>query len=295
MPSYLRIRLQAVPSDLEDVVTQHCFDHGASGVSEALNFVQPDLTYDPRVLTGRTCEMDAYFSEKPGQDFFSRLNEWSPGIQCEIFEEEEKDWLELWKKDFKPFALVEPYWVVPSWCESPVEDSRALRIDPGMAFGTGTHATTQLAANFLMRRWSQNKEGQALSLLDVGTGTAILAMLAERIGYSPVVGLEIDPEARRVARENIAANQSTVDVRDELLEDYDHSHDVVVANIIDGVLIKLRKPLLGATRVGGDLFLTGILLERENIFADAFLKDDVQVVRRWQNDEWVGYWVRRLS
>lgn len=291
MKSFLRIRVQQVPDHLEDLMTQHCFDHGASGVAEALSFVQPDLTYDPQVVTPKQRELDVYFNERPAQLFFDRLIEWHKSIRWQIFEEQEKDWLEEWKKDFKPFSLVGDYWIVPSWCESPVADEFAIRIDPGMAFGTGTHATTQLASHFLAK-CKTGKEKP--SFLDVGTGTAVLAILARRMGFDTIVGLEIDPEARRVARENIERNGGGIEVPDDLLEEHRQSYDVVVANIIDGVLINLKRPLLGATKVGGDLFLTGILLEREEIFVDGFINSpEITVVRRWQNDEWVGYWVRR--
>lgn len=296
MKSFLRVRLQQVPDNLEDVITQHSFDYGASGVSEALAFVQPDLTYDPQVITPKQRELDIYFSESPARPFFDRLLEWNKNIKWQVFEEEEKDWLEEWKKGFKPFALVEPYWIVPSWFESPVAPEHAIRIDPGMAFGTGTHATTKLASHFLSKRLKENPGGKAPSLLDVGTGTAVLSILASRMGYQPIVGLEIDPEARRVARENVERNDVPVQILDEQLEEHHETYDVVVANIIDGVLINLKQPLIRATRLGGDIFLTGILVEREEIFSEGFINSpELTVVRRWQNEEWVGYWVRRIS
>ncbi len=298
--TYIRVRLRQVPEDLEDPITQHCFDHGASGVSEALEFIQPDLTYDPKILNHRLRELDVYFETEPEVAYFDRLTNWHKAITWQIFEEQQKDWLEEWKKDFKPFALVEPYWIVPSWCQSPVDDKHSLRIDPGMAFGTGTHATTQLASNFLAKR--AQKMTSPATLLDVGTGTAVLAILGARMGYAAIVGLEIDPEARRVARENVERNLVPVDVRDELLEEHHKSYDVVVANIIDGVLINLKKPLLNSMKIGGDLFVTGILVEREDRFNEGFVVNDpdpttpqLEMVRRWQNDEWVGYWLRRIS
>lgn len=295
--SYLRIRLRQVPTELEDLVTEHSFNCGVSGLSEALHFKQPNLAYDPTILTGRTKEFDAYFESAPSSDFFAGLTEISPLIQWEQFEEEEKDWLEEWKKGFEPFQLVGPYWIVPSWFESPVAPEYAIRIDPGMAFGTGTHATTQIASSFLHRKNKEASGQQPLSLLDVGTGTAVLAILARKLGFGPILGLEIDPEARRVARENIARNSGEdIEISDRLLEEVHQTFDVVAANIIDGVLIQLRKDLIGSTRTGGDLFLTGILLEREEHFLQHFIRcSPVQVVKRWQHDEWVGYWVRKIE
>lgn len=210
-----------------------------------------------------------------------------------------KDWLEEWKKGFEPFSLVGPYWIVPSWFDSPVDDKHTIHIDPGMAFGTGTHATTKLAATFLSKKAKEHKEGaEPYSLLDVGTGTAVLAILARKMGFEPIIGLEIDPEARRVARENLLRSKlDSIEILDNPIDEIHQSFDVVVANIIDGVLINLRKELLGCTKLGGDLFLTGILLEREEIFLEHFVQKDesLQVIKRWQHDEWVGYWVRKIA
>lgn len=294
--NYTRIRLKQVPTELEERITEHSFSCGASGLSEALRFKQPNLAYDPTILTGRTKDFDVYFSDAPASGFFKNLSDMATQIEWEVHEEEEKDWLEEWKKGFEPFQLVGPYWIVPSWFESPVAAEFAIRIDPGMAFGTGTHATTQIASSFLLRK-SKEAKGEILSMLDVGTGTAVLAILARRLGFEPIIGLEIDPEARRVARENIARNDvDSIEVLDKPLEELHQSFDVVVANIIDGVLINLRRELISSTRTGGDLFLTGILLEREEVFLEHFIRvSPVQIMKRWQHDEWVGYWVRKVE
>ncbi len=295
MSTYFRIRLLQVPSQLEDEITTHCFSCKALGVSEALNYTQPDLTYDPTILHGRNHVLDVFFQERPGCEFFDRIIEMDERIQWDINEENEQDWLSEWKKGFKPFQLVGPYWIVPSWIEVPQEAEIPISIDPGMAFGTGTHATTQMAAFFVHKFCEKNKNDLSkIDFLDVGTGTAVLAILAEKAGIGNIVGLEIDPEARRVARENIVINKSkNIIIEDILLEELKSSFDMVVANIIDGVLIHLRKDLLRVLKPHGDLFLTGILKEREEDFFQEFIeKSPVQVHRRLEKDEWVGYWLK---
>lgn len=293
--SYFRVRLSQVPADLEDIITTHCFSSGASGVTEALIFTQPDLTYDPRITNVPTHEMDVFFAQTPEKSFFDGLQEYSSLIKWNIFEEENKDWLAEWKKGFKPFKLVGDFWVVPSWLQPPAECKHAIYIDPGMAFGTGTHATTQMMAFFINKLVQQNKNKVGTwSMLDVGTGTAILAMLAKMDGVGTVTGIEIDPEARRVARENVKINKlETIDIPESLLEDVRGPYDVVVANIIDGVLINIKKDLLRVLKPGGHLLLTGILEERDNHFFEKFLEGSgLTVVRRLEKDEWVGYWVQ---
>lgn len=293
--SYFRIRLSHVPADLEDAITQHSFGCGATGVTEALSFSQPDLTYDPKILYKRDHDLDVFFPEKPNQEFFDGLRSVAPSIQWQINEEENKDWLAEWKKGFKPFRLVGDFWVVPSWLTPPEECKHPIYIDPGMAFGTGTHATTQMMAHFIHKLAVEYKNDiKEWAMLDVGTGTAILAMLAQMEGVGLVTGIEIDPEARRVARDNVKLNkQEVIDIPETQIEDIHSTYDIVVANIIDGVLIKIKKDLMKVLKPGGHMLLTGILEERDNHFFEKFLEGSgLTVVRRLQKDEWVGYWVR---
>jgi len=296
MSSYFRVRLSQVPHVLEDEITTHAFDHGASGVTEALAYTQPDLTYDPDVVAVKSHELDVFFLEKPPTDFFTKLSEFDRNIQSQQFEEENKDWLEEWKKGFKPFQLIGPFWIVPSWLQPPPECEHPIYIDPGMAFGTGTHATTKMASYFVHKISEKyKKEIPNWTLLDVGTGTAILAMLAAQSGFGLVTGIEIDPEARRVARENIKLNHlEQIDISEALLEEVKGEYDVVIANIIDGVLLNIKKDLLRVLKPGGFLFLTGILTERDNMFFEKFIESSkLKVLRRLEKEEWVGYWVQK--
>lgn len=279
---------------MEDIITTHCFEFGSTGVTEALAFSQPDLTYDPDILHVRSHDMDVFFENSPENEFFTGLQEYIPGVQWSSFEEEHKDWLAEWKKGFVPFQLVGDFWVVPSWLEAPEQAKFPITIDPGMAFGTGTHATTKMAAYFVHKLASTVPLNADSSLMDVGTGTAILAMLARKAGIPNVFGIEIDPEARRVGRENIERNQMTdIIITDDLLESVDSQFDFVVANIIDGVLIQLRSDLLRILKPGGHIFLTGILLEREETFFREFIEmTELKLIRRIEKDEWCGFWLQ---
>lgn len=296
--TYFRIRLSQVPAHLEDIITTHSFECGASGVAEALVYQQPDLTYDPRIIPVKKHELDVFFPERPGCNFFDQILEMDSNIQWNIFEETNKDWLAEWKKGFKPFQLVGPYWVVPSWLEAPPESEIALSIDPGMAFGTGTHATTQMASYFVHKYTSTNKAHlSSKKMIDVGTGTAILALLAAKAGLKKIVGVEIDPEARRVAKENINSNDCPwIEITEKSIEDIYEEFDLVVANIIDGVLIKIKNDLLRVMSPTGDLFLTGILKERDDSFFEEFIENtSLKVHRRLEKDEWVGYWLKKTE
>lgn len=298
-PTYFRVRLSNIPRPQESDVTDFCFEQKALGLSEVLGFTQPDLTYDPSLTPRHLLELDVFFSEKPAQEFFDGLTELNSMIRAQIVEEETKDWLAEWKKGFVAFKLIGGVWVVPSWLEKPAEAEHQILIDPGMAFGTGTHATTKMASYFVHKLAKENADQiKNWTLLDVGTGTAILAVLAEICGYGLMTGIEIDPEARRKARENCELNKTqNIEISDQQLDEIKSQYDVVVANIIDGVLIKLKKDLIKSVKLGGHLFLTGILQERDNLFFDKFIEasPELKVIRRIQKDEWVGYWVQKIE
>lgn len=295
--TYFRVRLSNVSTPKEEEVTNFCFTHKALGLSEVLSFTQPDLTYDPSLVSRQLLELDVFFESKPPQEFFSGLRENFFDIRCTTSEEETKDWLEEWKKGFNAFKLVGKVWVVPSWLQKPDEAELEIKIDPGMAFGTGTHATTKMASYFINKIATENpNEIKNWTVCDVGTGTAILAVLAEKLGYGLITGVEIDVEARRKARENCELNKSkNVEITDQQVDELREQYDVVVANIIDGVLIRLQKDLLKITKTQGHLFLTGILQERDNTFFDKFIEaNPLKVIKRIQKDEWVGYWVQKV-
>jgi ribosomal protein L11 methyltransferase len=199
-----------------------------------------------------------------------------------------------WKKSYKPFPLAGGIWVVPSWCEVPEECAKPIRIDPGMAFGTGTHATTRLCSEILVNRLKSVNTSQ-ISLVDVGTGTGILVMLARLFGVRTLLATDVDSQACVVARENLELNGiDDVLVTSDDVSQVKESFDFVVANIVDGVLIKLKPHLLRLLKPGGSLVLSGILKEREEIFETQFIKSDsFNVVQKLESDEWLAYELRR--
>jgi ribosomal protein L11 methyltransferase len=287
--SYFRLILSQVPSELEDLVSGLCFEHGASGVSENLAFEQTSLRYEPTTLKKDFLALEAYFAERPDDALVEELTEMVPALQISLHEEVSKDWNEEWKKGFTEFPLVNDIWVVPTWRPVPPEAKKAIRIDPGMAFGTGTHETTRLASDALSVLFSSKMKPK--SVIDVGTGTGILAILASHLGALSVVGTEIDELARQVAVENVESNQVTnVEIVSYQIEDESKRFDLVMANIIDGVLIELQDSLKACLNDRGHLILTGILEEREPLFLEGFsLPPRYHWSKRLQRGEWVGY------
>ena len=166
----------------------------------------------------------------------------------------ETDWVRATQAQFEPIEITPNLWIVPTWCEPPKPDAINLRVDPGLAFGTGTHPTTRLCLQWLSELPLAGK-----AVLDYGCGSGILAMAASALGAASVLGVDIDPQAVATARRNTEANHlsATYAVSDREL---DRQYDVVVANILAGPLTVLAPAICAHVRVGGHLALAGILM-----------------------------------
>lgn len=292
MRSYFLVDIRNLPSELEELASSICFEQGCSGVSQNLQFQQPDLVYEAQEVHQPRIHLQAFFEKDPGIAVLRALQQLDSSIEVMASEKPQQDWMEEWKKHFKAFPLVGPYWVVPSWLQAPAEAKKILRIDPGMAFGTGTHATTQIASELILKLGCKGR-----SALDVGTGTGVLAMLLAHEGCRQVDATEIDPMARETAVENLRLNHLTsVCVHESQIESLTSDYDIVVANIIDGILIRLREDLLRLCKVGGQILVTGILDERKNDFLVRFNFDGkLELIGERSKDEWWGYLFRRKS
>jgi ribosomal protein L11 methyltransferase len=286
---YCRVLVKNLDRLSEDYFTSFCFEHGAQGVFEELAFTQPDLVYTAQVQEQPKINVNVFFPEQPPENFFLKLEVEFTDTKVERFIEQNRDWLEEWKKGFEPFMFVDPFWIVPSWREVPANVKHVVNMDPGMAFGTGTHETTRLAAQLLVMNWSRFKS--PTNVLDVGTGTGILGIIAEKLGAVKIEGIDNDPEALRVARENIEKNKSKkISITESNLSEVKGKFEIVIANIIDGVLLTLKSDLLRVCAPGGKIILSGILKEREENFIKQFLKDtNLKVHQRAQDGEWIAF------
>jgi ribosomal protein L11 methyltransferase len=170
----------------------------------------------------------------------------------------DQDWVRLTQSQFEPIRISERLWIVPSWHEPPDPNAVAIRLDPGLAFGTGSHPTTRLCLQWLD---AHIKGGE--SVLDYGCGSGILAVAAAKFGAAPVFATDIDPQALIASRDNAAANDCGLDIRgtDALTG---LTADVVVANILTNPLKVLAPALVGHLKPGGRLTLSGILDSQED-------------------------------
>jgi ribosomal protein L11 methyltransferase len=294
MGHYYILRMNNVPSRMEDNLTAFLFEGGACGVSEDLEFEQTLQQFDPAVVAKDRKTLLAYFMEPPSSELLDSLKDFKilpqdlgdeGAATWSLQQEEETDWLKEWKKGYTAFSMAPDFWIVPRWEEPPREAKITFHIEPGMAFGTGTHETTQLVVDIL----SRNKVAECF--LDVGTGTGLLAFYALRKGFKKVVAIDNDPVAVEVAKENLAYNGAPdIEVSTQPLSSFRETFDVVVANIIQSVLLHLRADLVRAVRPGGELLLSGILKEHEEEFVLTFFEDDtMEIVERTEKGDWVAF------
>ena len=182
------------------------------------------------------------------------------------------DWVRLTQSQFEPIHIGTNIWVVPSWHEAPDPNGLILELDPGLAFGTGSHPTTRLCME-----WLEAHPAPGKSVLDYGCGSGILAMVAKKLDAADVAGVDIDPQAIESARANAERNgcDITFYVPDELAVSTDERHksgkfDIVVANILSSPL-KLMAPMLsGRVAPGGSLILSGVLARQAEEVAEAY-------------------------
>lgn len=243
------------------------------------------------ILASDRIALDVFFRESPSDQLIAKLKSEFPEIEIKIEQEIEKDWLEEWKKGFEPFPLVPNLWVVPPWREPPIDGTQYIWLEPGMAFGTGTHSTTRLCSQILSQVVQAHPGG---TVLDVGTGTGVLAMLAVKLGAASADAIDNDPEAMRVVRENLELNQEArVRPLDVGVEDLKGPYDIVVANIIDGVLVKIEEHLLRLVKPSGYLILSGVIDERKELFHRRFIAQGFKWISEHQDQEWFGYVLQR--
>ena len=258
--------LDAMP---EDVLVKAYFEEGAS-TPETLAFVRARLS--------ELSHMDLGFDL--GSLEFTRETV------------HEQDWAENWKRYYKPFRAGERIVVKPSWEPyEPFPEDLVIEMDPGMAFGTGTHETTGMCVRLVERHV---RPGQ--KVIDIGTGTGILAIAAAHMGARDVLAIDLDPVAVRVAEENVRANGFARVIRTrqgDLLDHVDEAADVVIANIIADVIIQLAAPVLAHILPGGLFICSGIARERKAEVVSALEAAGYQSLEILDDGEWTAIAARR--
>ncbi|MCF8150221.1 MAG: 50S ribosomal protein L11 methyltransferase [Burkholderiaceae bacterium] len=173
--------------------------------------------------------------------------------EIELEDVAEQDWVRLTQSQFQPIQVNQRLWIVPSWHAAPDPDAISLVLDPGLAFGTGSHPTT-----FLCLQWLSNTLRGGETVLDYGCGSGILGIAAAKFGAASVLGVDIDDNALIAARDNAGNNKVTLDLRHSR-EKLEERFDIVLANILTNPLCVLAPLLAGRVAAGGRIALSGVL------------------------------------
>ena len=207
------------------------------------------------------------------QDFFEGCQ--VLGVQAVV----EQDWVRLTQSQFDPVEITPTFWIVPTWHEPPAEAQEIIRLDPGLAFGTGTHPTTRMCL-----RWTARHGAQGLRVLDYGCGSGILAIGAAKFGAQDIDAVDIDPAAVESTQLNALANraQLTSGLPDAAQGEY----DLVLANILATPLKVLAPLLCQHVRPGGHLVLAGILSRQADELREAYAPW-VQLSVSDEEDGWI--------
>lgn len=189
------------------------------------------------------------------------------GFAYKIEQIEDKDWEREWMDNFHPMKFGQRLWICPTWREVPEPDAVNVMLDPGLAFGTGTHPTTALCLE-----WLDSLDLEGKTVIDFGCGSGILAIAALKLGAKSAVGIDIDPQAILASRNNAEANGVADRLQLFLSDDkpVDLKADVVVANILAGPLKELYPIICQLPKAQGDLGLSGILATQAQSVCDAY-------------------------
>ncbi|EPP0981848.1 TPA: 50S ribosomal protein L11 methyltransferase [Vibrio cholerae] len=213
------------------------------------------------------------------------------GFAHKVEQVEDKDWEREWMDNFHPMQFGRRLWICPSWREVPDPQAVNVMLDPGLAFGTGTHPTTALCLG-----WLDNLDLSGKTVIDFGCGSGILAIAAIKLGAAKVIGIDIDPQALLASKDNAARNGVEDQIEVYLPKDQPEGlvADVVVANILAGPLRELSPIIKGLLKPGGQLAMSGILDTQAESVAE-FYRDDLELDPIAEKSEWCRISGRKLG
>ena len=277
-------------SPLVESLEEWLFDRGALAVSLEDNANEPLLEPGPgETPLWQNVVLKALFA---GDADLSSIKAVLPrtllaeNSKSEVSRLEDREWTRVWMDDFAPIQMGPRLWVCPSWAVPPDEALVNVMLDPGLAFGTGTHATTAMCLGALDAAVSGGE-----SVVDYGCGSGILAIAALKLGASKALGVDNDPQALAASRDNAARNQISTDQfgvvmpEEDVLLAWSNAASIVVANILAGPLLSLAHELIELTAPGGRLLLTGVLEEQAAKLIEHYEHVGLEVLDR--RDGWV--------
>jgi ribosomal protein L11 methyltransferase len=280
-----------VPKEFGEAVSNFLIEQGATGIEELEGDLKCERLRTYFLKDGK--ETKILYALRHYLKSLEKIAPEMPRAQIRTASLPEQDWGENWKRFFKPVQVTPRFVVKPPWARVRLKRGGvSIDITPGMAFGTGTHATTILS----IRALEESLKKKGLSVLDVGTGSGILSIIAAKSGAKEVWGIDIDGVAVENARENVEKNRvsAIVRIRKGSIGDLHKKFDVVVANIDLKSLRRMRKPLLNHLKKQGFLILSGILEQGRERIRLLYLETGLlSLIKTTQEGEWVCLTFRR--
>jgi ribosomal protein L11 methyltransferase len=304
--SYYELRLEINP-DMEDIIAEIFFDNfDCDGVIlaeesykdlEMTSTTQGTLKVFLRNEYGDSYEDLLYDVENvldlSREEFLSRgLTEDELGSWEFVLEEKKtEDWSKKWKEQWKVTHVTEKVAVVPDWIEyEPKDGEVTIKLEPGCAFGTGTHQTTQLCMKALEKYMKQGDR-----VADIGMGSGILSVLAKKLGASYVYGCDNDDTVIDVAKENAVKNNVECTFELGTADKVNDKFDFIVANILHFVLAEIMGDLKALMKTGAMMSLSGILYEKRDCVIKAYEAHGLELVEEIEQDQWTSFVVRRVD
>lgn len=302
--TYYELRLQINP-DMEDLISEIFFDNfDCEGIVlaeetykdlEMVSTTEGTLKVFLRNEYGDSYEDLLYDVENvldlSREEFISRgLTDEELGSWEFVLEEKKsEDWSKKWKEQWNVTHVTEKIAVVPDWIDYTPSDSEVMiKLEPGCAFGTGTHQTTQLCMKALEKYMPQNAR-----VADIGMGSGILSILAKKLGASYVYGCDNDDTVIDVARENAVKNKVECTFELGTADKIEEQFDFVCANILHFVLAEIMGDLKKIMKTGALMSLSGILYEKRDMVIEAYEREGLELVEEIQQDQWTSFVVKK--
>lgn len=297
MKTYFELLIKINP-EIEDVISEFCFENlpceGVILAEEAYKDLEMTsttqgtlkvfLTEKPHSLNELLSEYRGLLVERGFTD--EMLGSW----EYTLSEKENEDWSKKWKEKWDITRVTDKIVVVPDWLEYNEKAGEVvIRLEPGCAFGTGTHATTQLCMKALEIIDVKGKD-----VADIGTGSGILAICAKKFCANYVYGCDNDDTVIDVAKENALKNNVECEFELGTSENIHRQFDFVMANILHNVLNEIMEDLQRITKKGGHIALSGILEEKAPIVLEAIKRCNLEIVHELHQNQWVGYIVKNI-
>lgn len=296
------IEINAVlPRENEDVVSGIFYNLGAKGldIEDSKDLIDLSNRKNEWDFFGISLEglnldeikIKAYFSQEEDIDFivsFLKENIEEKGFgKITTAEIEDEDYLNNWKKYFKPFKIGRNIIIKPSWEDyEEKEEDIIIDIDPGMAFGTGTHETTSLCIEALEEYVEKGD-----TVFDIGCGSGILSLVSAKLGAQRVLAIDLDPLCVKTSKENIIKNklEDKIEVKKgDLLQVLQGKADLIVANIIAEVILTMTDDIKDYIKEGGIFIASGIILEKKDRVLESLKDNDFKIEKIKTQGEWVS-------